>query len=148
MEAFHPLSAIGAGQSGRQKQTGRNAQRQPFVLNLLDPKSSRSIKQRECVLSGRIRLEPIVSWSMRRAPTILFTLSVIVLAIGLAVAFMSANFTGQQVTNAAPSGTLKLQANGVVRIQLLHGIGTALQNALWPFAAGALVRAVQLRPAA
>lgn len=89
----------------------------------------------------------IVSWSMRRAPTILFTLSLIVLAIGLAVAFMSAHFTAHQVSNAVPSDTFTLQANGVARIQLLSGIGTALQNALWPFAAGALVRAIQLRQA-
>lgn len=92
-------------------------------------------------------MESIVSWSMRRAPTLLFALSLIVLAIGLAVAFMSAGFTAHQVSNAVPSSTFALQANGVARIQLLNGIGTALQNALWPFAAGALVHAVQWRPA-
>lgn len=77
----------------------------------------------------------------------MFTLSLIALVIGLAVAFMSAHFTAHQVSNAIPSGTFASQANGVARIQLLSGIGTALQNALWPFAAGALVRAMQSRPA-
>ena len=91
-------------------------------------------------------MNAMVTWSMRRAPTILFVLSLVVLVIGLIVAFMSASFTAQQAANI-PFGAIAPRADGIARIQLLSGISTALQNAIWPFAAAALVCAVQWRPA-
>jgi len=91
-------------------------------------------------------MKAMVNWSMRRAPAILFVLSLIVLVIGLLVAFWSASFTAHQVANA-PFGVVAPRADGIARIQLLSGISTALQNAIWPFAAGAIVRAIQWRPA-
>jgi len=83
---------------------------------------------------------------MRRAPTILFALSIIVFAIGIAVAVMTAHLTADQASNAMLSGVAS-RTNGIAQIQLFAGIMAALQNATWPFAAGALVWAVQSRPA-
>lgn len=90
-------------------------------------------------------MDASVSSLTRRAPAILFVLSAIVLVLGLAAAFMTAYLTVQQAGNTA-FGPVATSARGVARIQLLGGISTAFHSALWPFAAGALVRAVQARP--
>ena len=87
---------------------------------------------------------PVVSWSMRRAPTIMFVLSLIVFALGLAVAYMTAHLTAQQAGNAMFGGATA-NMNGIARVQALGGVVTALQNALWPFAAGAITFAIQSR---
>jgi len=84
------------------------------------------------------------AWSIRRAPVILFGLSLTVLAIGLIVAIMTSLLTSTQVSHA-PLSSVRVGGYGVARIQLFSGLMAALQSASWPFAAAALVHTFQSR---
>ena len=89
-------------------------------------------------------MSPFFAWSMRRAPAILFGLSLTVLAIGVIVAIMTSLLTSAQVGHA-PLSSVTTSGYGVARIQLFSGLMAALQSASWPFAAAALVHAFQSR---
>jgi hypothetical protein len=96
------------------------------------------------LLAGRISMSPFFVWSMRRAPAILFGLSLTVLTIGVIVAIMTSLLTSAQVSHA-PLSSVTIGGYGVARLQLFSGLMAALQSASWPFAAGALVHAFQSR---
>ncbi|PTS90189.1 hypothetical protein DBR17_01770 [Sphingomonas sp. HMWF008] len=90
-------------------------------------------------------MQSLVTRLTLRAPTILFIVSAIIFVAGVVAAVMTASLTIQQVQHGLPSGATS-GADGVARLQLLVGIVGAFQNAVWPFAAGALVRAIQSKP--
>jgi len=87
-------------------------------------------------------MSPFFAWSMRRAPAILFGLSLTLLAIGGIVAIMTCLLTSTQVGHV-PLSSVTISGYGVARIQLFSGLMAALQSASWPFAAAALVHALQ-----
>ena len=82
----------------------------------------------------------------RRAPAILFVLSAVILIGGMISAISIASLTTQQV-HGLVAGAGAQTVKDVAKSQLLAGIMSALQSAVWPFAAGALIQSVQSRGA-
>lgn len=80
----------------------------------------------------------------RRAPAILFMLSIVIFVGGIISATSIAGLTTQQVHGLAASAGGQ-SVKDVAQSQLFIGIMSALQSAVWPFAAGALIRSVQSR---
>lgn len=82
----------------------------------------------------------------RRAPAILFVLSAVIFIGGIISAISIASLTTQQVHGLA-AGAIAQNVKGVAQSQLFTGIMNALQSAVWPLAAGALIQSVQNRGA-
>lgn len=89
-------------------------------------------------------MSQVFPWLMQRSPAILFGISLIVLAIGVVVAVMTSLATSEQVSRA-PLNLLSNSGHTIARIQLFSGLYGALQSASWPFAAAAIVYALQSR---
>jgi len=82
----------------------------------------------------------------RRAPAILFVLSAFISIGGIVSAMSIASLTTQQVHGlVAGAGTQNIK--GVAQSRLFIRIISALQSAIWPFAAGALIQSLQSRGA-
>lgn len=86
----------------------------------------------------------IIATLTRRAPAILFILSVVIFVGGIISAISIASLTMQQVHGLAASAGGR-SVNEIAQSQLFVGIMSALQSAVWPFAAGALIQSVQSR---
>jgi hypothetical protein len=82
----------------------------------------------------------------RRAPAILFVLSAFIFIGGIVSAMSIADLTSQQV-HGLVAGAGAQNIKGVAQSQLFIGIMSALQSAVWPFAAGALIQSLQSRGA-